>query len=117
MSSVRRTPESRAVVRSETSITGDTPTITVPYSGGGETHPFTLVASDAFMESHPVQLEVSPDHNANGDPCERWGTEPYHFDLTPLKMMFRETYQEDAGTLSLLLEDVPGFVHEIAPSA
>ena len=37
-------------------IADDTLTLTVSYGGGCETHDFTLVASDVFMESYPVQL-------------------------------------------------------------
>ena len=48
----------------------DTLTINVSYSGGCETHAFTLVAEERFLESLPVQLRVSLAHNANGDTCE-----------------------------------------------
>ena len=88
-------------------IADDTLTIAVAYGGGCETHQFTLIASDAFMESDPVQLSVSIVHNANLDFCERWVEETYHFDLTPIKTMYQEAYKQDAGTIVLNLEGLP----------
>ena len=70
-------------------IMGDTLTVTVSYSGGCETHQFTLVASNVFLESYPVQLGASLAHDANGDTCERWVTEDWDFDLTPIKRMYQ----------------------------
>lgn len=95
-------------------IMGDTLTVTVSYSGGCETHQFTLVASNVFLESYPVQLGASLAHDANGDTCERWVTEDWDFDLTPIKRMYQEAYQEDAGTIVLRLEHAPepGLVYE-----
>ena len=88
-------------------IINDRLTITASYSGGCETHQFTLVASAGFLESYPVQLSVSIAHNANGDLCEGWVTEEYDFDLTPIKMMYQDAYGEDAGTTILRLENAP----------
>ena len=88
-------------------IAGDTLTISVSYGGGCEEHQFTLIASDTFMESDPVQLGVSIVHNANLDFCERWVEEVYHFDLTPIKTMYQEAYKQDAGTIVLNLEGLP----------
>ena len=89
-------------------IMGDTLTISVSYSGGCETHHFTLVATDVFLESYPVQLGASLAHDANGDSCERWVTEDWDFDLTPIKRLYQDAYLEDAGTIILLLNEVPG---------
>ena len=91
----------------DATIAGDTLTISVAYGGGCEDHQFTLIASDAFMESDPVQLGVSIVHNANLDFCERWVEETYHFDLTPIKTMYQEAYKQDAGTIVLNLENLP----------
>ena len=88
-------------------IADDTLTLTVSYGGGCETHDFTLVASDVFMESYPVQLGVTLAHDANGDTCEAYLTEAYEFDLTPIKTLYQEGYREDAGTIVLRLRDVP----------
>ena len=88
-------------------ITGDTLAVTVSYSGGCQVHRFTLVASDSFLESDPVQLEVTLAHNANGDPCRAWLTEDRLFSLVPVKERFQSQYQ-DSGRGVLLLEDAPG---------
>ena len=74
------------------------------YSGGCEDHDFILVAADAFMESHPVQLAVAVAHDAHGDRCRAYLTETYGFDLTPVKTLYQEAYQEDAGTIVLRLQ-------------
>ena len=88
-------------------ITDDTLNISVSYSGGCEDHQFTLVVSDTFLESFPVQLHASLTHNANGDTCEAYPTENYRFDLTPIKTMYQETYRQEAGTIILRLKDAP----------
>ena len=88
-------------------LQGDTLTLNVSYSGGCETHAFTLVAEQRFLESLPVQLRVSLAHNANGDRCEALITEDYHFDLTPLKEAYLKGYQKDEGTIVLRLKDAP----------
>ena len=77
---------------SSAEITDDTLRISVSYGGGCEEHEFTLIASNAFMESDPVQLNISIVHNANLDPCERWVSEAYYFDLTPIKNMYLQNY-------------------------
>ena len=88
-------------------IDEDTLMINVSYSGGCEKHEMTLVASESFLESFPVQLPVSLAHNANGDACEAWLTEDYNFDLTPIKTMYQEGYRQEAGTIILRLKDAP----------
>ena len=88
-------------------ITEDTLNISVSYGGGCKDHQFTLVASDTFLESLPVQLTAFIAHNANGDTCEAYPTENYRFDLTPIKTMYQETYQQQAGTLILRLKSAP----------
>ena len=86
-------------------IQDDTLKISVSYSGGCETHIFTLVSSDVFLESFPVQLMVSIAHNANDDSCEAYPTEDYSFDLTPIKTMYQKAYQQDAGTIVIRLKN------------
>ena len=88
-------------------LQGDTLSIDVSYSGGCETHAFTLVAEERFLESFPVQLRVSLAHNANGDTCEESITESYHFDLTPLKEAYQTGYQTETGTIILRLKEAP----------
>lgn len=86
-------------------IIDDTLEISVSYSGGCKNHKFTLIASETFLESFPVQLHISLAHDAMGDTCEAYPTENYLFDLTPLKNMYQEAYREDTGTIVLRLED------------
>ena len=88
-------------------ITDDTLTINVSYGGGCKTHQFTLIASEAFLESFPVQLPISIAHNANGDLCRAWLTEDYHFDLTPIKTLYQEGYRQEAGIIVFRLKDAP----------
>ncbi len=88
-------------------ITDDTLNISVSYSGGCEDHQFTLVVSDTFLESFPVQLHASIAHNANGDTCEAYPTENYRFDLTAIKKMYQTAYRQKAGTIILRLKDAP----------
>ena len=88
-------------------ITDDTLNISVSYSGGCKDHQFTLVVSETFLESFPVQLHASIAHNANGDTCEAYPTDNYRFDLTPIKKMYQKAYQQEAGTLILRLKDAP----------
>lgn len=88
-------------------ITDDTLNISVSYGGGCAEHQFTLIVSDTFLESFPVQLHASLAHTANGDPCEAYLTENYRFDLTPIKKMYQEAYQQAAGTILLQLKDAP----------
>lgn len=88
-------------------ITGDMLRINVSYGGGCRTHQFTLIASDSFLESFPVQLRITLAHNANNDLCRAWLTEDYHLDLTPIKAMYQEAYRQKAGTIVLRLKDAP----------
>ncbi len=88
-------------------ITDDTLNVSVSYSGGCEEHEFTLVVSEEFLESFPVQLHAYIAHNANGDPCEAYSTVDYHFDLTPIKTMYQNAYRQEAGTIVLRLKDAP----------
>ena len=94
-------------VLNSATITDDTLVLNVSYGGGCEDHQFTLVASGVFLESFPVQLSVSLAHNANSDPCEAWLTEDYHFDLSAIKSLYQAAYQQEAGTIILLLKDAP----------
>ena len=95
-------------VLNSATITDDTLDISVSYSGGCKDHQFTLVVSDTFLESFPVQLPVSIVHNANGDTCEAYPTDNYRFDLTPIKNMYRIAYRQEAGTIILRLKNAPG---------
>ena len=54
-----------------------------------------------------TQIRISLAHNANDDLCRAWLTEDYHFDLTPIKTLYQESYQQEAGTIILSLKDTP----------
>lgn len=96
-------------------VEGDTLALTVSYGGGCQFHEFTLVASEAFAESHPVELDVFLAHEANGDRCRAYLTETYGFDLTPIKRLYQEAYQKEAGTVVLLLQVTPEDVLGLLP--
>ena len=88
-------------------IEDDALRVNLSYSGGCETHDFTLVAEPMFLESYPVQLRVSLAHNPNGDICEASITEDRQFDLTPIKEAYQKAYRTDTGTIVLRLKDAP----------
>ncbi|MDE2728790.1 MAG: hypothetical protein OXI19_12270 [Gemmatimonadota bacterium] len=88
-------------------VRGDTLAVSVSYSGGCRAHRFTLVAAEAFMESDPVQLDVAIAHDADGDPCEAYPTEDYHFILDPIKARYKALYGSGAGTIVLGLDRAP----------
>lgn len=108
--------ENDSFVLNDTMIMDDTLTINVSYSGGCKNHQFTLVASDSFSESFPVQLNAYIVHNANGDTCEAWPTEDYYFDLTPIKTLYHNAYRQKAGKIVLRLKEAPGkkLIYEFA---
>ena len=89
-------------------VTGDTLAVTLSYGGGCKTHRFTLVAAEAFMESDPVQLQVAIAHDADGDACQRWVTEDYHFILDPIKARYKASYGSGPGVVILQLARAPG---------
>ena len=95
------------VINAATIEVSDTLHINVSYTGGCETHAFTLVAEPMFLESFPVQLRVSLAHNANGDTCQGSITEDHIFDLTPIKEVYQKGYQTDQGTIVLRLKGAP----------
>ncbi len=98
----------------EATITGDTLTVNVSYTGGCETHEFTLIAAESFSGSDSVTIDISLAHNSNGDRCRKWLTEDYHFNLEPIKALYQEVYQQNSGTIILRLDDVPNELEEIA---
>ena len=89
-------------------VRGDTLAVTVSYSGGCRAHRFTLVAAEVFMESDPVRLDVAIAHDADGDPCEAYPTEDYHFILDPIKARYKVSYGTGTGTIVLGLARAPG---------
>lgn len=98
-------------------ITEDTLEINVSFSGGCRHHEFTLIASDSFLEvaeaglqaniKKAAVLNVTLAHNAKGDPCEAFPTEDWEFELTSIKKLYQQIYQQKAGTIVLRLKDAP----------
>jgi hypothetical protein len=84
-------------------VSGDELRITLTYGGGCREHRFRLVASDAFMESYPVQVAAVLTHDANGDQCRALRHDTLRFDLTPLKEAYRRAYQAQSGVIVLRL--------------
>ena len=95
-------------VLNSVAIAGDTLSLNLSYAGGCTHHEFTLVVSEVFVESDPVQLPVSLPHDANGDSCEAWLTQEYEFDLTPIRDRYRQAYGDGPGRIALLLDGAPG---------
>ena len=95
------------IVINAAAIAGDTLTLSLSYAGGCERHDVTLVVSEAFRESDPVQLEVSLAHDANTDSCEAWLTGDHEFDLVVIRDHYRRTYGDGPGRIVLSLGGVP----------
>ena len=84
-------------------LTGDTLTLNLGFSNcGPQNENFTLVASESFLESFPVQLEVLLRHSRI-TPCDALNFADFHFDLTPIKTLYQKTYQQEASTIILRL--------------
>ena len=108
------TLENDDYVLNSATITGDTLTVSVSYSGGCRTHVFTLVIAASFVESSPVRLPAVLRHDANGDTCEAFPTESYAFDLALVRARYRAVYGPGAGRVGIQLDGVPegGLVYE-----
>ena len=90
---------------------GDRLSIEVSYAGGCREHAFTLVISETFLESDPVQLPAVLVHDANGDTCEAWLTATHVFDLALVRTHHRRAYGPGPGRVVLQIEGVSG--HEL----
>ena len=103
-------------VANSASVDGDGLTVDVSYAGGCRRHIFTLVISQSFMESDPVQLAAELVHEANGDACERWVTDTRVFDLDLVRTRYQQFYGPGPGTVVLRVEGLPGesLVYEFA---
>lgn len=78
------------------SISGNTLTMEVTYSGGCAEHDFKLVGSEMISKSLPPIRAVRLVHNANGDNCRAVVTEILKFDITDL------AYQQKKGSQIML---------------
>lgn len=85
---------------SNVAISGDQLTLHVGYSGGCDTHSFSLCWPDeSFMESSPVQVNLEIHHESNGDGCEAYLEEDISLDLSPLKAAYEAGYGTSTGTI------------------
>lgn len=87
-------------------VKGHRLTIEVSYGGGCRTHDFTLVISESFQESDPVQLSAMLAHDADGDPCQAWLTESLVFDLRLIRERYIQAYGPGPGTVVLNIKGV-----------
>lgn len=101
------TSDAYQIVR-QPNVVGDTLHVTVQYGGGCTRHVFTLLASQVFMESHPVQSAIAIHHNSNEDRCDALITQELNFDLTRLREAWRRSYQQQSGTIILRLRGYDG---------
>jgi hypothetical protein len=86
-------------------VKNDLITFDIGYGGGCENHTFTLISKEAFMESWPVQVDIVLSHDDKDDPCDAYLYESLIFDLTSLKIKWKNEYQSDSGTIIMHLED------------
>ena len=94
-------------VANSAAVDGQGLTVEVSYAGGCRRHVFTLVISESFMESDPVQLAAELVHEANGDACETWVTESRVFDLDLVRTRYRQFYGPGPGRVVLRVEGLP----------
>jgi len=66
-------------------LTGDLLTLEVSSSGGCEDHDWFVCWDGLFMESFPVQADLTIFHDAHNDPCDAIVTETLWIDLVPLR--------------------------------
>ena len=97
-----------AYVVNSAAVDGQGLTIEVSYAGGCRRHDFTLVISKTFLESDPVQLPAVLAHEANGDACEAWITEPLDFDLALVRTRYQQFYGPGSGEVVLRITGVSG---------
>ncbi len=89
---------------SSAKIVEDKLVLNVTYAGGCKDHNFSIVFSDTFLESYPVQNNVVVTHDNNGDYCKALIQKTFSFDLTPLKNLYIEYYHETTGIIQLNLK-------------
>jgi hypothetical protein len=82
-------------------IDGDTLSMTVSYGGGCRRHALQPIAETVWMESWPVQVAARIAHNADGDLCRALVTRFLKIDLSPLRDLYRQSYQSVHGKIRL----------------
>jgi len=83
----------------DVSISGDIINLDIGYSGCVG-HEFELFAPVFFMESNPLQTNISLYHKSSYDMCPQFSRETIAFSLLPLKEQYQE-YYEDQGSVIL----------------
>ncbi len=76
----------------------------VAYGGGCGEVDFSLLVSNSFMESFPVQTHAVLVLKDN-DTCKRKVTREICFDLTELAELYKSSYQTSKGSISI---SIPG---------
>ena len=84
-------------------IEGDTLTIIITYGGGCGTIVDKLLTCGNFMESNPVQLDISLSHQDN-DFCKALIRKEIKFDLSPLAQYYKSSYQTTNGIIIIRLQ-------------
>lgn len=100
------------VTISSASIARDTLSLEVRYGGGCAEHSFTLVVSEAWAESYPVQAGALLAHDAHGDRCRALFTRTLRFDLSPVRDAYRRSYGGTGGKVSLGITGGPRVLYE-----
>jgi hypothetical protein len=84
-------------------IDGDSIRVAVSFGGGCRGHAVQLISETTWMESYPVQVNARLAHNSNADPCDALIGGSLHFDLSPLRERFRQSYNSTSGRIQLRL--------------
>ncbi len=76
-------------------INGDTLTLSITHGGGCKAHSYALFMTPAaFLESNPVQANLYPQHNSNGDLCKALIHKNLSFNLSPIMILYEEFYHK-----------------------
>ena len=81
-------------------VSGDTLTLGVTYTGGCKVHDFELVVSSGIVQTQPPRAGALLAHRNNGDVCDVAVAETLRFDLAPLRAAL-EGNGEDRVILAL----------------
>lgn len=93
---INQTSDSVRIVNA--SIDGNIVTFEVAYSGGCETHEFSLIGSPMIAKSLPPIRSVVLVHRANNDVCKKYVVENIKFDIRNF------AYTENAGEIFLSIK-------------
>jgi hypothetical protein len=88
-------------------VVGDTLDVQVRFGGGCRDHDFTLLVAPLFMESYPVQMRASLAHDAKGDLCRALVGRRLSFDLSPLSVLYRQSYGAQSGIIHINVDGWP----------